>query len=389
MIEVNDRLLSWASEIDRGTILQAERTARLPIIYDHVALMPDAHVGIGATVGSVVPTESAIIPSCVGVDVGCGMTAIETTIRADQLPDSLDPFLSAIERVIPSGVGKGHEVTTREADSMFYCTIVDSPPATKILDDKRHKARVQFGTLGSGNHFFELCLDERGVVWLMLHSGSRGIGNTLAQNHIRKARELNTHPLEDPDLAWFVQGTPEFDAYIADMLWSQLYARKNREVMMANARNAFFHLIGLDYYGRIARTIDCHHNYSTKETHDGKEIWVTRKGAVRAQAGDYGLIPGSMGTGSFVVKGKGNALSWNSSPHGAGRRMSRGAAKKQFTAEDLAETMRGKTWLREKADRLIDEIPQSYKPIETVMDDSSDLVEVVHHLTQIVNYKGT
>ncbi len=247
----------------------------------------------------------------------------------------------------------------------------------------------QFGTLGSGNHFFELCVDERGRVWVVLHSGSRGIGNQLAQMHIAKARRLAKDlqlRLEDPDLAYFVEGTPEFEAYIADMLWAQDYARANRDQMMDNAMREVFAFIGL---GRETQRINCHHNFTQREVHDGTELWITRKGAIKADVGDLGVIPGSMGTRSYIVPGKGNAASWTSCSHGAGRRHSRTQAKKLFTTADLAQQMQGKVWLDKRADALVDEIPSAYKDIDQVMADQADLVEVLHTLHQVLNYKGT
>ncbi len=289
---INPKLISWASDIDPGTIRQAEKTARLPIVEGHVALMPDAHVGIGATVGSVIPTIGAVIPSAVGVDIGCGMVAAELDVTEAQLPDTLEPLLSRIERAIPAGVGQGHDKVARNADRWLAA----HQPATELAADRVTKAAKQFGTLGSGNHFFELCIDERSRVWVVLHSGSRGIGNQLAQAHIAKARQLaqlNQVTLEDLDLAWFVQGSAEFDAYIGDMLWAQDYARANRDQMMDNAMGQVFGFLG---FGRETRRINCHHNFTQREVHDGRQLWVTRKGAIKADIGDLGVIPGSMGT---------------------------------------------------------------------------------------------
>jgi tRNA-splicing ligase RtcB len=384
-INVNSKLISWASEIDPETIRQAEKTARLPIVEGHVALMPDAHVGIGATVGSVIPTKSAVIPSAVGVDIGCGMIAAELDLTEDQLPDSLEPLLSRIERAIPAGVGKGHDDVGRNADRWLEA----NKPATKLSSDRAIKAAKQFGTLGSGNHFFELCIDERGRVWVVLHSGSRGIGNQLAQMHIAKARRLAKDlqlRLEDPDLAYFVEGTPEFTEYIADMLWAQDYARANRDQMMDRAMREVFAVLG---FGRETQRINCHHNFTQREVHNGQELWITRKGAIKADAGDLGVIPGSMGTRSYIVAGKGNQDSWMSCSHGAGRRHSRTKAKKLFTAADLAEAMSGKVWLADRAASLVDEIPAAYKDIDQVMADQADLVEIRHTLHQVLNYKGT
>jgi RNA-splicing ligase RtcB len=382
---ISDKLISWASDIDPGTIRQAEMTARLPIVEDHVALMPDAHIGIGATVGSVIPTKGAVIPSAVGVDIGCGMVAAELDVTEDRLPDSLARLLARIEQAIPAGIGKGHDVAERNADRW----LADHQPATDLSDDRADRAAKQFGTLGSGNHFFELCVDERGRCWVVLHSGSRGIGNQLAQAHIAKARKLAKEAmlkLEDPDLAYFLQGTPEFAAYIADMLWAQDYARANRDQMMDNAMRELFGFLG---FGRETRRINCHHNFTQPELHGGRRLWVTRKGAIKADIGDLGVIPGSMGTRSYIVAGKGNPASWMSCAHGAGRRYSRTQAKKLFTAADLATQMAGKTWLSGRAHALVDEIPAAYKDIDQVMADQADLVKVLHTLHQVLNYKGT
>ncbi|HLX87747.1 MAG TPA: RtcB family protein [Acidimicrobiales bacterium] len=382
---INPKLISWASDIDPGTIRQAEKTARLPIVEGHVALMPDAHIGIGATVGSVIPTNGAVIPSAVGVDIGCGMVAAELDVTEGQLPDTLDPLLGRIASAIPAGVGKGHDTVARNADRWLAA----HKPATDLAGDRASKAAKQFGTLGSGNHFFELCVDERGRCWVVLHSGSRGIGNQLAQAHIAKARKLAADAmvqLEDKDLAWFVQGTPEFDAYIADMLWAQDYARANRDQMMDNAMREVFAFLG---FGRETLRINCHHNFTQPEVHGGRQLWVTRKGAIKADVGDLGVIPGSMGTRSYIVAGKGNPASWMSCSHGAGRRHSRTQAKKLFTTADLAAQMTGKVWLSGRADALVDEIPSAYKDIDKVMADQADLVEVLHTLHQVLNYKGT
>jgi tRNA-splicing ligase RtcB len=382
---INDKLISWASEIDDKTIRQAEQTARLPIVQGHVALMPDAHVGIGATVGSVIPTKGAVIPSAVGVDIGCGMIAAELDVFGHQLPDSLEPLLGRIEQVIPAGVGRGHDRAARRADTW----LAEHQPVTELAADKAAKAAKQFGTLGSGNHFFELCVDERQRVWVVLHSGSRGIGNQLAQAHIAEARTLAKHlelRLEDPDLAYFVEGMPEFAAYIGDMLWAQDYARANRDQMMDNAMREVFAFLG---FGRETERINCHHNFTQREVHGGDELWITRKGAIKADRDDLGVIPGSMGTRSFIVRGKGNPTSWTSCSHGAGRRHSRTQAKKLFTPADLARQMEGKVWLATRAAALVDEIPAAYKDIDQVMADQDDLVEVLHTLHQVLNYKGT
>ncbi|MGH9222954.1 MAG: RtcB family protein [Acidimicrobiales bacterium] len=382
---INPKLVSWASDIEAETIRQAEKTARLPLVEGHVALMPDAHVGIGATVGSVIPTKNAVIPSAGGVDIGCGMIAAELDLTESQLPDSLEPLLGRIERAVPAGVGRGHDRIGNRADKW----LANHKPATDLSTEQAKKAAIQFGTLGSGNHFFELCVDDRGHVWVVLHSGSRGIGNQLAQMHIAKARRLAKHlqlGLEDPDLAWFAQGTPEFEAYVADMLWAQDYAKANRNQMMDRAMHEVLQFVGA---GREVRRINCHHNFTQPEVHEGKELWVTRKGAIRADVGDLGVIPGSMGTRSYIVSGKGNPASWMSCSHGAGRRHSRTKARKLFTSADLATAMAGKVWLAGRADALLDEIPAAYKDIDQVMADQHDLVEVQHTLDQVLNYKGT
>ncbi len=383
--QVNDRLLSWASDFDPETIRQAEKTARLPIVEDHVALMADAHVGLGATVGSVIPTKGAVIPAAVGVDIGCGMIAAELDVTEDELPDSLEPLLRRIARVIPAGVGKGHDRVSRRAERW----LAGHRPATDLAAQQATKAVKQFGTLGAGNHFLEVCVDERRVLWVVLHSGSRGIGNQLAQMHIATAKRLAKQlrlRLEDPDLAYFVEGTPEFEAYIGDMLWAQDYARANRDQMMDRAMREVLAAIGT---GREVRRINCHHNFTQRETHGGRELWITRKGAIKADVDDLGVIPGSMGTRSYIVRGTGNAASWKSCAHGAGRRFSRTKARKLFTGDDLAREMEGKVWLANRSDKLVDEIPSAYKDIDQVMADQADLVVVQHELSQVLNYKGT
>ncbi|MFI6926637.1 RtcB family protein [Nonomuraea spiralis] len=376
-------LLSWASEIDEGAIMQAARTARLPFVSGHVALMPDAHVGIGATVGSVIPTENAIIPAAVGVDIGCGMVATETTLTAADLPDTLAALMPMVERRIPAGVGKGHD------DPSIDRTLSDlGVPYTDLNPKQTKKVAEQFGTLGSGNHFVEVCLDERDHVWTVLHSGSRGIGNQLAQMHITGAKKLMRKQavgLEDPDLAYLVQSTPEFTAYIEDMLWAQHYAMASRARMDKVLIDALFKVVGK---GQRVRTINCHHNFTQQETHYGKSLWITRKGAIKADTGDEGVIPGSMGTRSYIVRGRGNPESYNSCSHGAGRRMSRTKAKRELSVRSLTEAMSGRTWNADRAAALVDEHPDAYKPIDQVMADQKDLVEVQHTLRQVFNYKG-
>jgi tRNA-splicing ligase RtcB len=383
--QLRPKLLSWASAIEDDTVEQAARTARLPIVEGHVALMPDAHVGIGATVGSVIPTKGAVIPAAVGVDIGCGMVATETDLTADDLPDSLDRLMPLIERRVPAGVGRGH-ASVVDAGALDELGL---PTGSDLSSKQVTTVGLQFGTLGSGNHFVEVCLDEGNNVWTLLHSGSRGIGNQLAQRHINRAKgamkHLDVH-LEDPNLAYFVQGRPEFDAYISDMLWAQRYAMASRAVMASNTTQSLFEVVGR---GAVRRTINCHHNFSQLEAHNGQDLWITRKGAIKAAAGDEGVIPGSMGTASYVVRGQGSAAAYNSCAHGAGRRMSRGQARRTLTVESLSQRMAGRTWNAAKATALLDEHPAAYKDIDQVMADQADLVEVQHTLRQVLNYKGT
>jgi tRNA-splicing ligase RtcB (3'-phosphate/5'-hydroxy nucleic acid ligase) len=383
--EVAPKLLSWASELDEQTLAQARRTARLPIIEGHVALMPDAHLGIGATVGSVIPTRDAIIPAAVGVDIGCGMVAVETELTVSDLPADLDRLVPKIERAIPAGVGKGHERQTAAGRSWFTA----HPPRRDFSPKQVERTVTQFGTLGSGNHFLAVARDERGRVWTVVHSGSRGIGNQLATDHIERARTLTQRAglqLEDRDLAYFCEGTQEFDNYITDMLWAQDYARANREQMMDALLDELTSFVGA---GSEVQRINCHHNYSAREPHDGAELWITRKGAIRAGKDDRGVIPGSMGNDIHVVRGLGNPASYESCAHGAGRRHSRRQAKKRFTVEQLRREMEGRAWNRDRAGALLDEIPDAYKDLAQVMADQADLVEAEHSMREILNYKGS
>jgi tRNA-splicing ligase RtcB len=379
------KLVSWAPELEDLARAQAERTAALAIVEGHVALMPDAHWGLGATVGSVIPTAAAVIPAAVGVDIGCGMVASRLDIEAGDLPDDLDPWLGELARAIPAGVGRGH-------DEPQGSEALDQLMAEAPVDDAKERRRAveQFGSLGSGNHFVELCLDERDRAWFVLHSGSRGIGNRLATRYIQRAKGLmkeRMESLEDPDLAYFVEGTPEFAEYIQAMQWSQRYAFANRARMTEAA---------LDVIRRLMRRevveeehINCHHNFTEQEEHGGRRLWITRKGAIRAAHGDRGVIPGSMGTSSYIVTGLGNEESWRSCAHGAGRRMGRKEARRRFTGADLERAMGGRVWRRDQARALVDEIPDAYKDIDEVMEAQKDLVRVDHVLHQVLNYKGT
>lgn len=384
---IGDSVLNWASTLDDGARDQALQTAGVAAVNGHVALMPDAHWGKGCTVGSVIPTRQAIIPSAVGVDIGCGVVATETNLTRDQLPDSLTGLLDGWEKAIPAGLGYWHE----DEDDGWQAFAAEHGLPERVENDEklRSKAPVQFGTLGSGNHFLELCTDERGVVWLMLHSGSRGVGNALATHHIEVAKGLMRKwlvSLPDPDLAYIAQDTPEFDAYIRDLQWAQAYAFGNRQRIMDVALDQLHE--ATHGQAEAVRTINNHHNYARMENHHGKNLWVTRKGAISAQDGELGVVPGSMGTGSFVVRGLGNPASYCSAAHGAGRAMSRSQARKRFTEEDMATAMEGRTWLAKEAKALLDEIPGAYKDLDSVMADQDDLVEVVHRLETVVNYKG-
>ncbi len=391
--KLSKTLLVWgADNIDPKALHQAHVTSKMPFIHKHMALMPDAHFGLGATVGSVIPSLGAIMPAAVGVDIGCGMIAVETNLTAEYLPDDLTPVLTELERTIPAGVGQGHQDLDSYAGHKRYARldILQHGMHTEMTPKQGRTAASQLGTLGSGNHFVEVCLNTSDVVWLVLHSGSRGIGNQLARIHIEKAKGLMRErfiSLEDPDLAYLVETEPAFDEYIRDLMWAQEYALQNRNVMMDALIAALIGATGQPLVER--QRINCHHNYTEKEHHMGKDVWVSRKGAIRARPGDLGVIPGSMGTDTYIVRGLGNPGSFDSSPHGAGRRMSRSQAKRELTTESLTEAMGDRTWLSDHSKALLDEHPDSYKDIETVMRDSADLVEVTEHLHQVLNYKGT
>lgn len=385
-----ENILSWGSDVEEGTIQQAAMASRLPFISGHLALMADAHVGKGSTVGSVIPTKGAIIPAAVGVDIGCGMIASQTKLTASDLPDSLDSLMPLIERSIPAGVGKGHK-QDRDYNWPDDLRRRGALRGTDLTSAQQNTAVTQFGTLGSGNHFVEVCLDENDGVWVVLHSGSRGIGNQLASWHINEAKSLMRKlfiKLEDPDLAYFVEKTPEFEAYIADLLWAQEYAMGNREEMMDQALEALSAVVGRLGFDIEESRINCHHNYTAQENHNGQNVWLTRKGAIRAREGDLGVIPGSMGTRSYIVEGLGSAASYNSCSHGAGRRLSRGQAKRTLDLAEFQAQMQGVTWNSNRAESLLDEAPGAYKLIDQVMEDQKDLVRVVHTLHAVLNYKG-
>ncbi len=385
MPEMNGKVLNWASDLDPNALTQAQRAAEMPFVPGHVALMPDAHVGMGATIGSVIPTQGAIIPSAVGVDIGCGMIAAELPFTSDVLGDDLGELHHRITQVVPAGVGRGHDT---EQDAL--ADLREAARKGPELSDKQWTtAAKQMGSLGSGNHFVEVCLDERDRVWVVLHSGSRGIGNQIAKEHIEGAKGLMERyfiDLDDPDLAYLVEGTAEFDAYIMGMLWAQDYALANRQVMMDAVLLQVSGFIG--HHFDPSQTINCHHNFTEREHHMGRNVWITRKGAIRARVGDLGVIPGSMGTRSYIVEGKGAASSYCSCSHGAGRRLSRGQARRALDIDGLREQMQGKAWNDDQANALLDEDPRSYKDIDQVMADQHDLVTVRHTLSQVLNYKG-
>jgi tRNA-splicing ligase RtcB len=390
MEQISKRLLSWASILEDSTREQAVLTSTLPFIHPHLALMPDAHLGKGATVGSVIPTLGAIIPTAVGVDIGCGMIAVRTQYRVADLPMERRRFLrQAIEVAVPLSAGK-YNLDLRRDHTQVRVRDLEDRAATANFDPARYTAnwRLQLGSLGSGNHFIEVSLGEEDRVWLFLHSGSRGVGNKIAQHHIKVAQRLCAQwwiDLPDPDLAYLVEDSDEFWAYIRELRWAQAFALANRAEMMDRVVTCFEDWLGLDPIERTLE-INCHHNYTEQERHFGKQVWVSRKGAIDASAGTWGLIPGSMGTRSYVVQGKGNRLALNSSPHGAGREYSRSRARKTFTQDDLRCAM-GDIEYRDTA-AFVDEIPAAYKDIDIVMKDAEDLVEVRHVLRQIVNVKG-
>ncbi|MDR0237348.1 RtcB family protein [Acinetobacter sp.] len=383
--------------VDEKSKEQLLKTAQMPFIYKWMAVMPDVHVGIGATIGSVIPTKGAIIPSAVGVDIGCGMMAARTSLTASDLPDNLHALRTELERLIPHGMTKGRgrrdrgswDTPTERVDQAWAELVTDfeyiCAKHPRLKNTNNHK---QLGTLGTGNHFVEICLDEHQQVWIMLHSGSRGVGNAIGNHFIELARkDMQKHfiNLPDKDLAYLVEGTEHFDDYWFAVGWAQRFALKNRELMMEAAVQALRIIINKPFNAKV-EAVNCHHNYVDKEEHFGQEVLVTRKGAVRARLGEYGIIPGSMGAKSFIVKGKGNQESFCSCSHGAGRVHSRTAAKKLFTVEDQIEQTQGVECRKDAA--VIDEIPSAYKPIEDVMKAQSDLIEVVYTLSQVVCVKG-
>ncbi len=393
-------------EIEDAARQQLHNVALLPFIHKHVAVMPDCHWGMGATIGSVIPTKGAIIPAAVGVDIGCGMMAVRTSLTANDLPDNLSGLRSAIEAAVPHGRtdnggpndrGAWHGVPTQVHDAYFgpddlvgrLSNILEKHPG---LQPKKgsplgERAACHLGTLGTGNHFIEVCLDEGEHVWVMLHSGSRGVGNRIGIYHIQAAKKEMERwfiQLPDANLAYLVEGSELFEDYVSAVGWAQDYARINREVMMAATLGALQGYV--PPFKATDLAVNCHHNYVAKENHFGANVWLTRKGAVKARKGDLGIIPGSMGAKSFIVRGKGNPDSFNSCSHGAGRKMSRTEAKRRFTVEDHEKATKG-VECRKDAE-VIDETPMAYKDIDAVMAAQSDLVEIVHTLRQVVCVKG-
>jgi tRNA-splicing ligase RtcB len=375
--------------VEPEALSQLAKVARLPIVHGWVAAMPDVHVGIGATVGSVIPTVGAVIPAAVGVDIGCGMMAVRTSLVANDLPDSLRDVRAAIERRVPVGK-RSFEATPTPSGRAWgaleprYAAIAKKHPAIDEAGPSK-----QLGTLGGGNHFIELCLDEADRVWVMLHSGSRGLGNRIGRYFIDKARNdmrVHVRNLPDVDLAYFREGTTGFDDYVEAVGFAQDYAAENRRLMMASVLAALRGVKALPPFQTDDVAVNCHHNYIARETHFGESVFVTRKGAVRAGEGELGIIPGSMGARSFIVRGRGNAESFSSCSHGAGRKLSRTAARKAFSVEDHVRATAGIECRKDEG--VLDETPMAYKPIEAVMAAQADLVDVLHELRQVVCVKG-
>jgi len=382
----------YTDEIEPQALQQLINISQLPIIHSHVAAMPDVHLGIGATVGSVIPTKQAIIPAAVGVDIGCGMNALRLSLKASQLPHNLNRIRSAIEAAVPVGFaqhkcGEPAKGLLKPLQPRLQRILQKHPAIGSMMRKWQDTWTTQMGTLGSGNHFIELCLDESQDVWVMLHSGSRGIGNNIGKYFIQLARkDMERHQIQlpDRDLSYFQEGSQYFEDYVEAVEWAQDYARANRQHMMQLVLQALQN--HLPPFTITREAINCHHNYVAREKHFGEMVYVTRKGAIRAGEGELGIIPGSMGARSYIVRGKGNPDSFCSCAHGAGRRMSRQQAKKRFSRKDLEEQTKGVECRKDKG--VIDEIPAAYKDIDQVMENQSDLVEVVHTLKQVICVKG-
>lgn len=394
MQQIGKNIFVWTDpgSIEEKAKQQIQNISELPFIFRHVAIMPDCHFGKGATVGSVIATQGAIIPAAVGVDIGCGMIAVKTKFNSHSIPESLTSIRMGIERRIPLGSGARNNKMTKSAGERVAFLKNKSEQSGEYYDQFDKSWSAQLGTLGSGNHFVEICLDEADRVWVVLHSGSRGIGNRIASKHIKIAQQLMENffiPLTDKDLAYLPQSDPLFWSYIRDLLWAQDFARLNREEMMdrvmTELSHAFYGEDGHQQEIEVER-INCHHNFTKQENHFGQNVWITRKGAIEMKLGQKGVIPGSMGTRSYIVSGLENRMSFNSAPHGAGRRFSRTEAKRRFNMNDFDRAMEGIECRRSEA--LIDELPQAYKDIDEVMEHSKDLVTVDHTLHQILNVKG-
>lgn len=382
----------YTNEVEATAMAQLYNMAQLPFIHSHIAVMPDVHAGKGATIGSVIPTKKAIIPAAVGVDIGCGMNAVKLSIKAGDLPDNLRAVRLCIEDAIPVGFNM-HKTDRAQRATVLALSgglqrILSKHKKIHAMQKKPYQTWIrQIGTLGGGNHFIELCLDENQDVWIMLHSGSRGIGNAIGQYFIALAKkDMGRHiaNLPDKDLAYFTEAARYFDDYIEAVEWAQDYAMANRREMMRLILEALRKK--LRKFGITREAINCHHNYVEREVHFDETVYVTRKGAIRAGVGELGIIPGSMGAKSFIVRGKGNPQSFSSCAHGAGRKMSRGAAKRKFGVDDVTLQTMGVECRKDKG--IIDEIPDAYKDIDKVMQHQSDLVEVVHTLKQLVCVKG-
>ena len=389
---LTSKFINFASIAEPKTLSQSYETAQMPFIYPHLALMPDCHLGIGATVGSVIPTDGAIIPAAVGVDIGCGMRAVRTQLtRADvEAAGDLRALHAAISAAVPLSAGNYNRKPSKSADSRIAAleAMAGITQAEAVAQrGAKNDWRLQLGSLGSGNHFIECSYDEDDRVWLFLHSGSRGVGNKLAQRHIKIAQEICLREevkLPNRDLAYLTEGAAEFDSYIEALQWAQMFAAFNRDEMMDQVISCAEAFFGVQL--KISESVGCHHNYTARETHYGREVWLSRKGAIAAHKGTMGLIPGSMGDKSYVVRGLGFKESLCSAPHGAGREYSRSKAKVAFTRADLDERMTGIVW--GESDAFLDEHPKAYKPIDVVMEDSKELVEIVHTLRQFLNVKG-
>jgi len=399
--QISKKFMNWASIIDEATMEQAKLTSTMPFIFPHLALMPDAHLGKGATVGSVIPTLGAIIPAAVGVDLGCGIIAVRTQFTVEDLerPGLRQALREVIEARVPMSAGKYNAYLTASARGRIEVlerAALSGTYGGHRFDPSSYAGnwREQLGTLGSGNHFIEVSADQEDRIWLFLHSGSRGIGNKIAQHHITVAQELAKKwwiDLPHPDLAYLVQGTPEFSAYVAELQWAQAFALANREEMMDRVLAAFSEVVTQSNTSDAVieeMRVNCHHNYTSWERHFGKQVIVSRKGAIDASEGTWGLIPGSMGDKSYVVVGKGNQLALNSAPHGAGRVLSRSAARRTFTSEQLHDWMAAAGTEYRDTDAFIDEHPMAYKRIDLVMADAADLVDVRFELRALINCKG-